>query len=220
MRYLKSLGDIMRVLIVGSGNIYNEGIQKILNSNDIIICCDGGSKYLFEEGIIPHYILGDLDSSIPQIIQFYKTKNVTFKKFATKKDETDMELCIDFAISLGANEIIILGATGTRLDHTLTNINLLIKAEEANVKATIIDSNNQINIISSSIEIIGQKGDLVSLIPITTFVEGVTTIGLEYPLKNATMSIGKSLGVSNVMENSIASVSIQKGYLLVMKSND
>ena len=131
-----------------------------------------------------------------------------------------MEICIDFAISLGVTEIIILGATGTRLDHTLTNINLLIKADNANIKATIIDKNNIINLISSNIEIKGKKGDLVSLIPITTSVEGINTIGLEYPLKNATMYIGKSLGVSNVMEDSIANVSIEKGYLLVMKCND
>ena len=60
----------MRVLIIGNGNIANTKIiQNILKPNDIILCCDGGSKYLFEEGIIPHYIIGDLDSSIPQIIQ-------------------------------------------------------------------------------------------------------------------------------------------------------
>ncbi len=210
----------MRALIVASGSISNDIIQKNLKPNDIIICCDGGSKYLFEEGIIPHYIIGDLDSSIPQIIQFFETKNVVFKKFQTKKDETDMELCIDFAISLGVTEIIILGATGTRLDHTLTNINLLIKAEDANVKATIVDNNNEINITSNHIDIEGEKGDLVSLIPITTSVEGINTTGLDYALKNATMYIGKSLGVSNVMKNSKASVSIKNGYLLIIKSND
>ena len=165
INYLKSLGDTMRALIIGSGIVYNDSIQKNLKPGDIIICCDGGSKYLFEEGVIPHYIIGDLDSSIPQIIQFYKTRNVIFKK-------------------------------------------------------TIIDKNNIINLISSNIEIKGKKGDLVSLIPITTSVEGISTIGLEYPLKNATMHIGKSLGVSNVMEDGIANVSIEKGYLLVMKCND
>ena len=86
---------MMRALIIGSGSVYNDSIQKNLKPGDVIICCDGGSKYLFEEGITPHYIIGDLDSSIPQIIQFYKTKNVIFKKFDTKKDETDMEICID-----------------------------------------------------------------------------------------------------------------------------
>ncbi|WP_250278609.1 thiamine diphosphokinase [[Clostridium] colinum] len=209
----------MRALIIASGDIKNS-IQDILKPSDIIICCDGGSKYLFEEGIIPHYIIGDLDSSIPQIIQFFETKNVIFKKFDTKKDETDMELCIDFSISLGIDEIVILGGTGTRLDHTLTNINLLKKAEDANIKATIIDKNNQINITSSTVNIKGKKGDLLSLIPLTTTVEGISTTGLEYPLDNATMYIGKSLGVSNVMEDENVNISIKNGYLLIIKSID
>ncbi len=210
----------MRTLIIANGNIDNNILHTILKPNDTIICCDGGSKYLFEEGIIPHYIIGDLDSSIPQIIQFFETKNVVFKKFNSKKDETDMELCIDFAISLGTNEIIILGAIGTRIDHTLTNINLLMKAEDANVKAVIVDNNNEIQIISNNITITGKKGDLVSLIPISTYVEGIDTTGLEYPLKNATMTIGKSLGVSNVMTSNLATVNIKSGYLLVIKAKD
>lgn len=210
----------MRGIIIGSGKIESGFLHQILKPNDVIVCCDGGSKYLFEEGIIPHYIIGDLDSSTPQIIQFFETKNVNLKKFNTKKDETDMELCVDFLISLGALEIIILGGTGTRLDHTLANINLLIKAEDANVFTTIVDKHNKINITNNTIKIEGAKGDLVSLIPITTTVEGITTTGLMYSLNNASMNIGKSLGVSNVMENNIATVSVTKGYLLVIKSTD
>ncbi len=210
----------MRILIIGNGNIDNNAIQDILKPSDVIICCDGGSKYLFNEGILPHYIIGDLDSSVPQIIQFFETKNVVFKKFDAKKDETDMELCIDFALGLNPDEIIILGGIGTRLDHSLANINLLIKAEDKNIKATIIDSKNTVNITKNEFKIQGKKGDLVSLMPISSIVEGVSTKGLEYPLNNATMHIGKSLGISNVMLEDCASVSVKNGYLLIIKSID
>ena len=210
----------MRILIIGNGNIDNNAIQDILKPSDVIICCDGGSKYLFNEGILPHYIIGDLDSSVPQIIQFFETKNVVFKKFDAKKDETDMELCIDFALGLNPDEIIILGGIGTRLDHSLANINLLIKAEDKNIKATIIDSKNTVNITKNEFKIQGKKGDLVSLMPISSMVEGVSTKGLEYPLNNATMHIGKSLGISNVMLEDCASVSVKNGYLSIIKSID
>lgn len=210
----------MRILIIGNGNIENNAIHNILKPNDIVICCDGGSKYLFEEGILPHYIIGDLDSSKSEIIQFFETKNVIFKKFNTKKDETDMELCIHFAIGLSPDEIIILGGIGTRFDHSLANVNLLIKAEDKNIKATIIDSKNTINITRNEFQIEGKKGDLVSLLPISSVVYGVTTKGLEYPLNNATMHIGKALGISNVMLEEFASVSIKNGYLLIIKSID
>lgn len=210
----------MRALIIGSGNVETGAIQNILKQGDIIICCDGGSKYLFEEGIIPHYIIGDLDSSIPQIIDFFKTKNVIFKQFNTKKDETDMELCLDFALGLNPLEIIMLGATGTRLDHTLGNINLLIKAENKKIKASIIDKNNTIYITNSSITITGEKGDIVSLLPITNTVSGITTTNLEYALNNGSLNIGKPMGVSNVMEDNTATITVKDGYLLVIKSID
>ena len=210
----------MRILIIGNGNIDNNAIQDILKPSDVIICCDGGSKYLFNEGILPHYIIGDLDSSMPQIIQFFFFFYVVFKKFDAKKDETDMELCIDFALGLNPDEIIILGGIGTRLDHSLANINLLIKAEDKNIKATIIDSKNTVNITKNEFKIQGKKGDLVSLMPISSIVEGVSTKGLEYPLNNATMHIGKSLGISNVMLEDCASVSVKNGYLLIIKSID
>lgn len=211
----------MKALIIGNGTILNKDIiHKYKDLTDIVICCDGGMKYAFEEGILPNYILGDLDSSLPQMVQFFELKGVKFKKFPTKKDFTDMELCIDFSISLGVSEIIILGALGTRFDHSLANVNILMQCLNANVFAKIVNEHNEIQLINDKIEIEGKKGDLVSLIPLSTNVIGVTTKGLEYPLNNYTMEIGKALGISNVMLYEKALVQIKQGYLLVIKAND
>ncbi len=207
----------MRALIIGNGQILDTGIiRQNLNENDIIICCDGGTRYAFEEGVLPHYILGDLDSSSGEIIQFFELKDVIFKKFPEKKDETDMELCIDFAISLGVTEILIFGAIGTRFDHSLANANILMQALNSNIFAKIINENNEITLIDNEIEIIGEKGDLISLLPLSTNVTGVTTEGLEYPLNDYTMEIGKALGISNVMLYEKAKISIKNGYLFVI----
>lgn len=211
----------MRALIIGNGQILDTSIiHKNLNKDDIIICCDGGTRYAFEEGIMPHYILGDLDSSSQQIIHFFELKGVKFKKFPTKKDNTDMEICIEFAISLGVSEIIIFGALGTRFDHSLANVNILIQAINSNVYAKIVNENNEIQLINKEIEITGEKGDLISLLPLSTNVLGVTTEGLEYSLDNYTMEIGKSLGISNVMTSEKAKIKVKDGYLLVIKAND
>lgn len=211
----------MRALIIGNGQILDTNIiRKNLKENDIIICCDGGTRYVFAEGILPHYILGDLDSSSSEIIQFFDQKKVIFKKFPEKKDETDMELCIDFAISLNVTEILIFGAIGTRFDHSLANANILMKALNYNILAKIINENNEIILINNEIEVIGEKGDLVSLLPLSTNVTGVTTEGLFYPLNNYTLEIGKALGISNVMLNQKAKVSIKNGYLFVIKAKD
>lgn len=211
----------MRALIIGNGQILDTNIiRQNLKEKDIVICCDGGTRYAFSEGILPHYILGDLDSSSPEIIQFFEQKNVIFKKFPEKKDKTDMELCIDFAISLNVTEILIFGAIGTRFDHSLANATILMKALNSNVLAKIINENNEIVLINNEIEIIGEKGDLVSLLPLSEKVAGVTTEGLYYSLNNYTLEIGKALGVSNVMLNEKAKVSIKNGYLFVIKAKD
>lgn len=211
----------MRALIIGNGEINDTYIiKKNIQKDDIIICCDGGVRYAFEEGISPNYIIGDLDSAPNHIISFFENKNICFKKFPTKKDNTDMELCLQFAISLGVSEIIIFGAIGTRFDHSLANVNILKICVDANVFAKIINENNEIMLINNSIKIYGQKGDLVSLIPLSTTVFGVTTKNLLYPLNNYNMEIGKALGVSNEMLENYAEINIENGYLLVIKSKD
>lgn len=211
----------MKALIIGNGQILNTDIIKQnLDENDIIICCDGGIRYAFQEGILPHYILGDLDSSELPMIQFFELKGVIFKKFPAKKDQTDMEICIDFAISLKVTEILILGGIGTRFDHSLANAHILMKALNSNVFAKILDEHNEIMLLKNEIDIFGKKGDLISLLPLSTKVLGITTKGLEYPLNDYTMEIGTSLGISNVMIDETAHISVKSGYLFVIKARD
>lgn len=213
----------MRAIIIANGQIENfDIVRKNLEPKDIIVCCDGGMKYAFEEGLMPHYIIGDLDSSLPQMVQFFEMSGVVFKKFPTKKDHTDLELALDFLIGLGVVEVLIFGAIGNRLDHTLANINLLLKPYLANVKATIFDNNNEITLIGNAqeFEITGEIGDLVSLQPLTTEVFVEYTLGLEYELKNSRLCVGSSLGVSNSIKSKECKIKIREGYLLIIKSKD
>jgi len=212
----------MRVIIIGNGDMDNKNlIHNYIDCDDkIIICCDGGIKHVFHEGIMPDCILGDFDSANESFLQFFKIKGVNIITFPTKKDKTDMEIGVDFAIDKGADEIFIFGGIGTRVDHTISNIHIIKKAIEKNIKAWIINENNLITIIKDEISIDGKKDDLISLIPLTTKVEGVTTNNLEYALDNATLNIGSSFGISNVMTDNKANIKIKSGLLIVMKSND
>lgn len=210
----------MNVVIIGNGKIKDTSILQKDISDSTIICCDGGAMYAFKEGITPNYVIGDLDSASPQIIQFFEKKGVKFEKFSKEKNETDMEICVDFAIKLMAKKIVLFGAIGTRIDHTLANIQLLIKGALANIDMVIIDSHNEIRIVREKLDIYGKKGDIVSLIPLTNSAKGVSTDGLYYPLYNAQMDIGKTIGVSNVMLDNNATIYTDEGYLLAIKSKD
>jgi len=110
--------------------------------------------------------------------------------------------------------------TGTRLDHTLANIFLLKQISLKNIPARIINKTNEIHVVTSSITINGQPGDYLSLIPLSPKVIGITLEGLTYPLNDATLEMGSSLGVSNSFKESVAKVTIKKGVLIVTQSKD
>lgn len=215
----------MRIIIIGNGEIKDKSlISDNINNDDIIVCCDGGLNYAFEEGFMPKCIIGDFDSVSEQILNFFKNKSVHIREFPKEKDCTDMELCLEFSIELAktinADEIIILGGLGSRFDHSLANINILVKAVKNGVKASLVNENNKIYIINKEIEITGKKGDLVSLLPLTEKVLNVKTSGLYYELDGKDLNFGVSLGVSNVMTGDKANVKIDDGYLIVILAKD
>jgi len=211
----------MKILIISNGsitdyNFYNNIIKRV----DFIICADGGAKHLKKIGIIPNIIVGDLDSIDEKDINYYKSKDVEFLKFPVNKDATDTELATEVALSLHPTDIIYIGTLGSRMDHTLANIFLLVKLLNLNIKGKIINENNEIFIIKNEIEISGSRDEFLSIIPITNFVRGITLSGLEYPLNNANIKLGSSIGISNQFKNDIARIKIQEGLLIVIKSKD
>ena len=195
---------------------------------DIVIAADKGVASAYELGITVDYVLGDFDSLDSRVLQTVKesitnTQSKTvLKEFPPEKDYTDTHLAILTAIELGATSVAILGATGTRLDHVLANINLLLVLEEHEVKAKIIDAYNKIYVITNTTELEKQKlyGEYISLIPYTDAVIGVTLEGFKYPLRKATLTKGNSLGISNEIVENKAVIKLDQGVLIVIESRD
>lgn len=211
----------MRVVILGNGEIKDyQFVKSKINSDDYIICCDGGVRHSFELRITPSLILGDLDSADPSILTHYKQLNVPIEKYPVEKDFTDMELCMRRAIELKAKEVYVFGAIGNRLDHMLGNVHALVYALKNNVTAYMIDENNTACVIDREIALHGAEGGIISLIPLTTSVTGVKTSDLRYPLNHETLTIGSSRGISNMFSSDSAKVSIESGYLLVIQTRD
>lgn len=212
---------MMKCMIIANGDLDPAWLSRTLfNDTDYIICADGGAKHLRRLGISPNVVLGDMDSISADDERFFKSKNVRFERFPPKKDDTDTALATDLALSLKPDEITYLGVTGSRLDHTLANIGLLLKGLNAGVTVKIINENNEIHLINRAIEISGHPGDTLSILPLSETVEGICLEGLEYPLRNATLHLGTTQGISNVFIGSQASISITAGLLLVIKSSD
>ncbi|MBS3937418.1 MAG: thiamine diphosphokinase [Peptococcaceae bacterium] len=211
----------MRCVIIANGSMDNYvwGRHEV-TSYDLRICADGGARHFLGMELVPDAIIGDLDSLDPVIEEFFIAKGVKFVKFPPQKDSTDMELAVEYALAQGAKEIALLGALGRRLDHSLANILLLVALAKRGVLARIIDEHNEVRVCHESTTIEGRAGELLSVIPLSEKVEQISLEGVKYQLKDATMRLGSSLGVSNEFIASTATITFAAGILLLIKSKD
>lgn len=211
----------MTAIIVCSGTIVDYShIKKYFEAVDLIICADGGASHLGKLGILPHLLVGDFDSIHQSEFDSLFEAGVEVIRFPAEKDTTDTQLAVQLALDRGCDKLILIGATGTRLDHTLANIFLLRTLLESGVKGIIADEHNEIEMINKSIVLKKEKDIKISLVPVGGKVTGVTTEGLYYPLNNATLEFGSTWGVSNEFAEDTAIVTIKEGLLLVIKSRD
>ena len=162
----------MNILIITGGNINKEFLENILqeNKDNKIIAADRGLESLNKINVKPDYIIGDFDSVNKEILEQYKNIPITYLK--PEKDFTDTHMALKLAIKQGAKKVIIVGAIGTRFDHSIANIHILKEALENNIEAEIINENNKIKLINTDIEIDrDEKYKYISLIPLTTTVD-------------------------------------------------
>lgn len=208
-------------MIIANGDLeYSEDMARIIRQSGLIVCADGGTRHLKALNILPHIIIGDFDSASPEDKLFFEEKKIKIISYPSQKNETDSELCISWALLNHATDITLLGSTGTRLDHTLANIYLLKKLAKLHIPARIINKHNIIHIVTDHIEVKGRPGEFLSILPISETVAGITLKGLEYPLVDATMEMGSSLGISNAFKETNATISLREGILMVIQSKD
>lgn len=211
----------MRAIIVAGGTVKNpEIIKGFANENSIIIACDKGLNYIHKAGLMPDVILGDFDSVDKNILDYYKNKAKDVFAYPVKKDNTDTELGIFAAEDKGADDIVLIGASGTRLDHIIANIQILLPLLKKGIRARLVDENNIVELVSHRLVIENKKGSYISLLPFTETVEGLTTQGLEYALDNKDITVGTSLTVSNVVIADRAEVTLKKGVIISIIAKD
>jgi len=204
----------MRAVILAGGSMRDYAyIRQFILPDDLIIAADSGYHHAEALGLCPHLLVGDFDSlhCLP--------KDVEIHRVPSEKDFTDTELAIDCARTRGCTSFLFLGALGTRMDHTLTNVLLLTKFLAAGEQAEIIDEHNHIWITDTMLKLDLTPGSILSLIPLT-HCAGVTTENLAYPLTDAALEVGSGHGVSNVVVASPAGVRLSSGKLLVMACRD
>lgn len=203
----------MRIIIFANGELPNpDKARALIQFDDLIICADGGTRHALALGIEPQVLIGDMDSLPANFkISDFDGEVILFPK---DKNETDLELAINHALTLKPDEMIIVAALGGRIDQTLANITLLSHYQNFNIKLS--DGVEEIFLCKDQVEVRGRSGDIISLIPWQGNVEGVRTENLKWKLNNETLYFDKTRGISNEMISEVASISITKGLLLIV----
>jgi thiamine pyrophosphokinase len=206
----------MFLIVAGGEPPGKELLHGLALKADMIIAADKGAQYCLESGITPGLVVGDMDSLDQGSVDALSALGVAMQRVNADKDQTDTEIALDEAIQRGAKHVEILGAIGDRIDHTLANIHLLRKALQHRIEARITSETQQVFLVDSSETIIGSKGLTVSFLPLTEQVEGISLTGFLYEIEDASMQIGKTYGISNVVTSDQACVKVGKGILLAV----
>ncbi len=208
----------MHVVIFAGGTLRpGKAFYASMGSADMFIAADSGAASALQYGCIPRIVVGDFDSLDASLLEDLIRRGSEIRHAAAEKDETDTELAVQVAIDEGATRITLIGALGgARFDHTMANILLLAGFED--LPMTLVDGPSICWIVrgpgSSAID--GQVRDLVSLLPLTGDASGIRTKGLYYALNGETLSFGKPRGVSNVLIEEHAEVSLESGIVLLI----
>ena len=206
-----------RIIIFANGELPDkEKARALLREDDFIIAADGGTRHALALGRTPNILIGDLDSVTGEERGKMKESNVEVFQFPADKNETDLELAIQHALTLNPQEIIIIGALGGRLDQTLGNIALISNLQPATCNLKLNDGLEEVFFCHNQAEVNGAVGDIVSLIPWQGEVTGILTQGLKWALQNETLYPHKTRGISNEMTGETATIKIKSGLLLVV----
>lgn len=192
-----------------------EEYKKLIGGKDIFfIAADGGALLLESIGFLPDVIIGDFDSLTKVQYQHYKKMGAKIIRYPVEKNETDGELALQYCQGRAFSNIIIIGFAGGQLDQQLANIFLLEYAFRNGMTAFIKEPGLEMGIIDREKVFFQKIGTGLSLIPLDEKVSGVTIMGCKYLLKAENLLRCKTRGVSNIIEQKKAVITVEKGLLL------
>ncbi len=201
----------MKAVILCDGDIPQKPmIQQELSGAELFIAADGGANQAHDLDFQPDIIIGDLDSYT------VSGKEKAFVIRDKDQETNDLEKALTFALKKSVNDVTVFGATGKRLDHTLKNLSVLLQYNSKFDSIVLIDNYATIKIIESPFKASFDIGAIISLFPISGKVEGITTKGLKYPLRDEALENGIRDGSSNEAIEETVEIKFKKGDLLLL----
>ncbi len=206
-----------RAIIFCSGELDTDQVWLPDYKEDLILCADGGYRHAKRLGVLPDLIIGDLDSGILEY-----PKEVASRVYPSEKDATDTNLCLDYAIEQGCQEVVILGGIGGRLDHEFSHYALLLYGLKRGVRVKLVNGCNEIWMEDKPFTLRPDEKKYISFFPFAGDVEDFTVRGLKYRAEGMKLSCGLVQASSNQFDGGeTAEVSFREGgILLVMRCTE
>jgi thiamine pyrophosphokinase len=208
------------VVVVSGGGAPDASVALSVPLGAPVVAADRGLEHALALGLEVAIAVGDFDSASPEAVAVAEASGTRIVRHAAEKDATDLELALDVAHSMSPARILVLAGAGGRLDHELSALLLLASDRYAAIQVDAIVGSARLHVVRGHRELVGEPGELISLLAVHEPAEGVTTEGLVYPLRGETLEPGSSRGVSNVFEGPLAHVSLERGVLFAVRPGE
>lgn len=204
------------VVVNGGGPVaaWHLPALEAVSEGALVIGVDSGIDRARAAGLTVGIAVGDFDSVTARGLVEAERSGARIVRHPTVKDRTDLELAIDLAIEETPERIIFVSMDGGRPDHELANLLLMSDPRLKPFEVDLLLGGALVAVVQERRTLTGRVGDLVSLVPIGGSCFGVTTSGLEYPLRDETLHPSHGRGISNVLVAPVAVVNVRTGTLL------
>jgi thiamine pyrophosphokinase len=207
----------MIVVVFAGGDPVDHRVRAAIPPGATIVAADSGLHAVLDLGLRADVVVGDMDSVDEAKLSAAIAGGAQVERHPADKDYTDLELALQVAQRLGATNVLVVGGAGGRLDHFLANQLLLASDAYEHLRIEAITGDARCTVVRDHVELRGKPGSLVTLLAIGGAASGVRTTGLRFPLRGEALLPGSTRGVSNEMDEPIATVSCDGGVLLAVQ---
>ena len=194
-----------------------ELLRSIAGRADLVVAADGGATHALDAGVVPDLVVGDMDSLGEVMAREVEERGILMERHPSRKDKMDGHLAVLAVKERGAREVDLLCAAGGRFSALFAVPHILLASERMGLQAAVVADWGQAFVLEAgSRTVTANPQDSVSVFPFTGPATGVTLEGFDYPLENARLEPGDTLGFHNELIGGVAQVGVEEGVLLVI----
>jgi thiamine pyrophosphokinase len=212
------------IVVAAGGDPGAPFVLAPLVAGSVLVAADSGVDRLAQLGLVPHHVVGDLDSADPAVVAAARRAGAVVHHHEPDKDATDLELALrlvadELVAASGLDHVLVVGGGGGRLDHLVADVALLAAPWLAPMEVTARLGTATITVVRPQRprRVHREAGDQVSLLAIGGPATGVSTIGLRWPLVEGDLDVGSTRAMSNQVVGADAAVSVRSGVVVAIQ---